>query len=142
MEIKRTCPVCGDAITGRIDKKFCSDQCRNEFNNKKYQGTNCYIRRINYALRKNRRILEELYAEGKTRISKGRLVNRGFDFRYITGLYRSKRGNTYYYCYDHGYLHLGNDFYALVRRDDYTGQVPEKAVTEKLQPPPAEVSPL
>ncbi|MGM9774974.1 MAG: DUF2116 family Zn-ribbon domain-containing protein [Candidatus Egerieousia sp.] len=30
----RTCPVCGGRITGRIDKKFCSDDCRSYYNNR------------------------------------------------------------------------------------------------------------
>ena len=118
MEIKRTCPVCGETIIGRADKKFCSDQCRNEFNNKQNQDSNCTIRRINYTLRKNRRILEELNPEGKAKIVKNKLDNKGFDFRYFTSIYRTKTGNTYYFCYEQGYLPLENNLYALVRKDD------------------------
>ena len=29
-----TCPECGDKLKGRADKKFCSDACRNAYNNK------------------------------------------------------------------------------------------------------------
>jgi predicted nucleic acid-binding Zn ribbon protein len=130
MQEKKTCPVCGDAIIGRIDKKFCSDQCRNEFNNKQNQDANSFIRRINHSLRKNRRILEALNPEGKTKISKNKLVNKGFDFRYFTSIYRTKTGNTYYFCYEQGYLPLDNDFYALVRRDEYNQQAAATAVTE------------
>ena len=31
----RLCPVCGMIIRGRIDKKFCSSECRIYFNNAK-----------------------------------------------------------------------------------------------------------
>ena len=31
----RLCPVCGTVIRGRIDKKFCSNECRVYFNNAK-----------------------------------------------------------------------------------------------------------
>lgn len=31
---RRVCPVCGEKITGRIDKKFCSDDCRSFYNNR------------------------------------------------------------------------------------------------------------
>jgi predicted nucleic acid-binding Zn ribbon protein len=130
MEERKACPVCGDAIIGRIDKKFCSDQCRNEFNNKQNQDANSYIRRINHILRKNRRILEELNPEGKTKISKNKLVNKGFDFRYFTNIYRTKTGNTYYFCYEQGYLPLENNFYALVRKDDYNQQTLATTVAE------------
>ena len=33
MNLKK-CPVCDTGFTGRSDKKFCSDHCRNAFNNK------------------------------------------------------------------------------------------------------------
>jgi len=31
---QRNCPECGEKIIGRADKKFCSDQCRNSYNNR------------------------------------------------------------------------------------------------------------
>ncbi len=31
---RRVCPVCGEKISGRIDKKFCSDDCRSFYNNR------------------------------------------------------------------------------------------------------------
>jgi predicted nucleic acid-binding Zn ribbon protein len=118
MEDKRTCPVCGEAIVGRIDKKFCSDQCRSEYNNSNNKYYNNRIRRVNSVLRKNRRILEELNPEGKTKVPRRRLTDRGFDFNYFTNIYRTRTGNTYYFCYEYGYLPLDGDFYALVRRDN------------------------
>ena len=30
----KLCLECGDKLFGRIDKKFCSDACRNAYNNK------------------------------------------------------------------------------------------------------------
>lgn len=117
MEEKRTCPICGDTITGRIDKKFCSDQCRTEYNNKHNQFSNNYIRQVNRILRKNRRIMEELNPYGKTKITKKKLVDKGFDFKYFTNIYRTKTGNTYYFCYEQGYLPLENDYYALVKNE-------------------------
>ena len=32
--MKKQCPECNDPIVGRTDKKFCSDGCRNSFNNR------------------------------------------------------------------------------------------------------------
>jgi predicted nucleic acid-binding Zn ribbon protein len=119
MEIKKVCPECGDAINGRIDKIFCSDQCRNEYNNRKNQDASSFIRRVNYALRKNRRILEELNPDGKKKVSKAKLLNRGFDFRFLTNIYRTKAGNTYYFCYEHGYLPINEKFFKLLRKDEY-----------------------
>ena len=28
VETKRKCPVCGEPVIGRADKKYCSDECR------------------------------------------------------------------------------------------------------------------
>ncbi len=118
MEEKRTCPICGDQIIGRIDKIFCSDQCRTEYNNKNNQFSNNLIRQVNRTLRKNRRIIEDLNPYGKTKVPKKKLVNKGFDFKYFTSIYRTKTGNTYYFCYEQGYLELEGDFYALVKNEN------------------------
>ena len=32
--MKKQCPECEDPIIGRTDKKFCSDGCRNSYNNR------------------------------------------------------------------------------------------------------------
>jgi len=48
----KNCPECDDKIKGRADKKFCSDACRNAFNNKLNSDANSTVRNINNALRK------------------------------------------------------------------------------------------
>jgi predicted nucleic acid-binding Zn ribbon protein len=117
MDNSRTCPVCGDKFTGRIDKKFCSDQCRTEYNNRTNKEATNYMRNINGVLRKNRKILLELNPEGKIKIPKKKLIDRGFNFKIFTSIYTTRNGNTYYFCYEQGYLPLEDDFYALVRKD-------------------------
>ena len=114
---KKKCLECGEFFMGRSDKKFCSDYCRNAYNNKVNKDSKNLIRNINNRLRKNWRILEELNPKGKCKIPKQRLDAKGFDFNYHTSIYVTKTGNTYYFCYDQGYLALENDFYALVKRD-------------------------
>ena len=118
MEEKRYCPECGDPVYGRIDKKFCSDQCRNAFNNKQLGYSNDHIRKVNTILRKNRKILEDLNPTGKSKVHIQQLRKKGFDFDYHTNLYTTKNGHTYHFCYEHGYLQLENDFFALVKRDN------------------------
>jgi predicted nucleic acid-binding Zn ribbon protein len=118
MEEKRLCPVCGDTIRGRIDKKFCSDLCRNAFNNQQNNYTTNYIRHVNSILRRNRRILEELNPHGKTKTTRSKLAEKGFDFKHFTSIYITGTGHTYYFCYEQGYLPLENNFYALVKKMD------------------------
>lgn len=108
------CLECGEKLVGRADKKFCSDQCRNTYNNRLNSDSNNYVRNINNILRKNRRILAELNPAGKTKIHKSKLESKGFQFDYFTNIYKTRTGNIYYFCYEHGYLVLDDDFYALV----------------------------
>ena len=115
----RKCPECGFEILGRSDKRFCSDQCRNTFNNRQQRDANNLVRRVNNTLRKNRRILESLNPKGKSKVTKTQLLDKGFNFDYYTNVYSTKKGNTYYFCYDHGYLPLENDYMALVIKQEY-----------------------
>ncbi|MEE1897406.1 hypothetical protein GN157_16695 [Flavobacterium rakeshii] len=115
--MSRTCPECGDIIVGREDKKFCSDACRNAYNNKINKDSNNYMRNINNRLRKNYRILAGINVEGKTKTTKSKLLSKGFDFDYFTNLLQTKNGNTYYFVYEQGYMPLENDYYILVKKD-------------------------
>lgn len=116
----RTCPECGDKIIGRIDKKFCSDQCRNTFNNKLNSDSNNTVRNINNILRKNRRVLEELNKQdGKTMVTREMLLTNGFNFTYFTHTYTTQKGYTYFFCYEQGYLFLEDkNVYLLVTNRD------------------------
>lgn len=113
---KRVCPECGEPIRGRVDKKFCSDLCRNTYNNKQNSDTNNYIRNINNSLRKNRRILEESLQGDTTKIHKQKLVDKGFNFSYFTNQSTTKNNHTYIFCYEFGYLPLENDYMLIVKR--------------------------
>lgn len=113
----RLCPECGDTIVGREDKKFCSDACRNAWNNKINKDSNNLMRNINNKLRRNYRILSELNTEGKTKTTRARLQAKGFDFEYFTNVLQTKTGNTYYFLYEQGYMPLDNDYYILVKKD-------------------------
>jgi hypothetical protein len=118
-EIK-LCLTCKKPLKGRTDKKYCDDYCRNNFNNQLKAGTTNLVRNINNALGKNRRILDSLFASGDetTKTTKEKLLQRGFQFKYITHVYNNKKGNTYYFCYDLGYLPLDNDWFLVVKRKE------------------------
>nr|WP_299070944.1 hypothetical protein [uncultured Allomuricauda sp.] len=114
----KICLECGDKLIGRVDKKYCSDHCRNAYNNRLNKDSKNLVRNINNKLRKNYRILNSFpLKEGKTRTTKMRLMDKGFDFEYITNLYTTKKGSTYYFVYDLGYLPLDNDYYMIVKRE-------------------------
>ena len=116
--MKRECLECGTEIRGRSDKKFCSDHCRNAYNNKINKDSKNLIRNINNRLRKNYRILDSFsLKEGKTKTTRIQLMRRGFDFEFVTNLYTTKKGTTYYFVYDLGYLPLDNDYIMIVKRE-------------------------
>lgn len=115
--MEKNCLECGEKIIGREDKKFCGDGCRNAFNNKMNKDCNNYMRNTNNKLRRNYRILVELNTEGKSKTSRLKLLNKGFDFEYLTNIRTTKSGNTYYFIYDQGYMAVENDFYVLVKKD-------------------------
>ncbi len=114
----KNCLECGDKIVGREDKKFCSDGCRNAYNNKMNKDHTNLMRNINNKLRKNYRILTELNPEGKTKTTKNKLISKGFDFDLITSVYTTKTGNTYYFVYDQGYMAVENEGFVLVKKDN------------------------
>lgn len=115
--MSKNCLECNEKIVGREDKKFCSDGCRNAYNNKINKDSNNYMRNVNNKLRKNYRILSEANTEGKSKITKTKLLSKGFDFEYFTNILNTNTGNTYYFVYDQGYRFLENDFYMLVKKE-------------------------
>ena len=118
--VERVCLVCRKPLKGRSDKKFCDDQCRNRYNNELKSGRNLYVRHVNKILKKNRRILEELVPSSKKvhKVNKDKMQRLGFHFNFYTHTYTNKKGNTYHFCYEYGYLLLENDWYMIVKRKD------------------------
>ncbi len=115
---KRICIECGESFNGRADKKFCSDLCRNAFNNKLNSDSNNLVRNINNILRKNRRIMEELLPEASATlsVSQQKLNDKGFNFNYYTNITTTKTGKKYFFCYEYGYLPIEGNYYLLVKR--------------------------
>jgi hypothetical protein len=117
--MEKRCLECNEVLHGRSDKKFCSDACRNTYNNKlKSVAGSLYVRKVNGILKRNRNIMAELNPDGKVSIHKSRLIKKGFDFGFMTNQYTTKTGTVYYFCYDQGYRLLDNDFYMLVSRNE------------------------
>ena len=116
---KRLCQECNEEIHGRRDKQYCSDYCRAASYNATNRDISRLIRRVNYTIRKNRNILNKLNPSGECRIHKRMLIDSGLNLQYFTSMYRTRSGNTYYFCYDQGYLELEGDYYLLVSKEDY-----------------------
>jgi hypothetical protein len=116
MREEKLCLECGEPIKGRADKKFCDDQCRSNYNNKINSDITSEMRTVNNILRKNRKILEAVvHDDGKGKISKQKLTDKGFNFKYFTQTHITQKGSIYKLCYDFGYLPVENDFYVVIK---------------------------
>jgi hypothetical protein len=113
MKSQRLCLECNERLLGRTDKKFCSDYCRNTFNNRQNSEFTKYIRDVNRILRSNRRILMEYRNVGRQEISERRLLQLGFRMNYTTGHKLKPNGKIQMYIYDQVMEHLENDTYLL-----------------------------
>ena len=122
---EKTCLSCSKPLRGRSDKKFCDDYCRSSYNNRHHIEESAEVKAINTALKKNRRILADLLGtEELTRCSKAKLLEKGFQFKYLTHHIMKKKGNTYNFCYEYGYLPLEMEQVLVVK------QMERKSVAE------------
>jgi hypothetical protein len=121
---QKVCLECGEKIVGRTDKRFCSDACRNLYHYHANNSSINYVRNVVNTLKRNRRILSELNtgSEGKTKVHRDKLLERGYSFMYHTNTRRTKAGNNYVFCFEQGFLELGENWFMLVRRDEYLGR--------------------
>ncbi|PZD79440.1 hypothetical protein [Mesonia sp. K7] len=111
------CLQCEKETFGRSDKKFCSPECRNEYNNERYRREQKAVIDINKTLKKNRMILKRLNPEGKIVVPSEILLKAGFDLEYFTNIYTTKNGREYRFCYDYGYYYDDEkDSYLLVKK--------------------------
>lgn len=113
---KRECIDCSGPLYGRIDKKFCDDQCRSNYNNKIRAEGNSMIKTVNLILKRNRDILEKFTPDGKAKISRVKLMAAGFDPDYHTHIYQTQKGDAYTFCYDYGFLKLTQEEFLLVKK--------------------------
>jgi hypothetical protein len=114
----KQCLSCGKTLKGRIDKKFCDDYCRTQYNNQLKAEDTAVIKKVTAILRNNRRILERQIPAGEEmgKCPKQKLVDAGYNFQYLTHQYSNKKGNVYFFCYEYGYLPLEGDWVLVVKR--------------------------
>ena len=114
---ERKCLACQKTLRGRMDKKFCDDYCRNNYNNQQRAADSQYDKSIIAILKKNKQILASLLKEEEmVKTTRERLLTKGFQFKYHTHHYENKKGNIYVFCFEYGYLSLDNDWFLVVKR--------------------------
>lgn len=112
----KKCPVCTDSFVGRSDKKYCSDYCRNVFNNQLHSESGKEMRKTNRILRKNREILDKYLMMGTSKVSLFSIISEGFQLTYFTNLHKGMKGDEVYFCYDLGYHLAPNQIIEIISK--------------------------
>lgn len=114
MEAK-ICLNCGEPVgPGRSDKKYCSNECKSDFQNKEKKALRepplpDFIAEINKILGNNWRILNDcLGTKDSVRMKPLDLSGRGFNFKFYTSeRFNLYNDDVYDFCYDMGYKIIG-----------------------------------
>ncbi|MGM0464627.1 MAG: hypothetical protein ACQEQW_08205 [Bacteroidota bacterium] len=115
----RKCLDCGEVLKGRSDKKFCSDQCRNNYNNTINREANNLVRNVHSVLRKNRKILCELYDSGTRKIHRDALLVSEFNMNFFTHSVETDNNSCITrYCYEYGYRDIDSEYITLIKNTD------------------------
>ena len=121
--ITKKCLVCKTEFVGRSDKKYCSDQCRNVYNNKLNSQFSKEVRRTNRILRANREILNKYFLMGLDQVSLFSLISEGFILTYFTNMYKNEKGQEVYFCYDIGYQFSENETLKILHKKLFEKQL-------------------
>ena len=109
LEENRTCVFCGRELTGRLDKKFCDDICRNNYAYRRNKHNDEIIKKTNKTLLHNRNILKSISECRRKIVKKQLLVDNDFDFDVITGVYKTHRQYEYKMLYDYAYRCINDE---------------------------------
>src|SRR5579862_2377686 len=113
---KRYFLYCEKLLRGRSDKLYCDDACRNAYFNEQKKNDHQAIRKVDLALKKNRRILRNVLGDNKTKsVTEKQLLQKGYDFMYHTHFFTTKNEDEYCFCYDYGWLARDGNKYMVVK---------------------------
>jgi len=116
---RRPCPICGNNIIGRSDKKYCSTSCKNKFYAPAKKAQPNDIKTTNRFLLQNFKIMESIFdGEKKKKIMVPRIMldKMGFNFKYCTGCYINNQNKLYRYIYDYGWMEFSSQELLLIRK--------------------------
>lgn len=114
-EEKRCCIFCGRELSGRSDKKFCDDNCRNNYGYQRNKYNNDVINKINKSLLYNRNILKSITKSRRKIVKKQILVNNKFNFDMMTGVRRTQKQQEYKLVYDYAYRYINDEDVLIIK---------------------------
>ena len=122
MEKVRICPVCKEKLTGRIDKVYCSAECRSASDYEKRRTEEALFFKIDKQLKVNRKVLKRYNRVGMTKLRQEVLLKEGFNPNYFTHYWKNQKGDVYLFVYDYGFLKLkeqNKDKYLIIEWQEY-----------------------
>lgn len=101
----------------RRDKRFCNDECKDDYHNALKYAEHQELKNIQAKLRHNRGILKKLLGDQPDRIvNRDTLLKMGFEFDYHTHHVISKfKGHEYIFCFNYGYWITEKKEYKIVK---------------------------
>lgn len=119
----KQCRNCKEEFEGRLNKVFCSLYCKSAYNYEKDKNKPLTrFKIVDKQLKFNRKLLARYNKAGKATVRKEVLIKEGFDPKIITSWWKNKKGDTYLFCYEYGFLEKkeqGKSKYVLVQWQDY-----------------------
>ena len=133
MNNQRSCLECRSKLLGRADKRFCSQLCRTRYHNRNRDRNSRLVRRVNYILNRNRRILAEIRSLEVNRVPREELVDRGFDFSFHTHVLQVGEEEPHYFCYEYGWYQVDRELLCLVKGKEEVGEGTRQKTKDKRQ---------
>lgn len=127
--MKKVCLNCKEPLEGRIDKVFCNAYCKSNYHYQQKKEEITPFKQIDKQLKLNRRLLAHYNQAGKSTIRKEKLLSDGFNPNFYTHTWHNSKGQTYYFCYDYGFLPLDEKgtpkFILVTYQEQYMGTLPD-----------------
>lgn len=101
MNTERKCKYCGDTFTGRVDKQFCIDACRNAYHNDRHAQRADKFRPLLNQIKSNYRLLQ-LLEQDSGKVTVDDLSRLGFKFEVMTHQTDQPEGRAVC-CFDYAY---------------------------------------
>lgn len=103
---KRQCLNCGAPLSGRIDKIFCTSNCRSAYHFEIRQTTERKYFEVDKQLKINRKVLKKYNRNGKSTLRREVIHKEGFNPNYFTHYWKNNIGQIYLFTYDYGILKI------------------------------------
>lgn len=109
------CLHCGEQIRyGRIDKKYCCDECRNRHHNVMARFSRTYKRKVLSQLSCNYELLDELVNAGVDSISLSDIASMGFITSVMTSYQKVGKHNEFR-CFDIKYIMSATRIFSITK---------------------------